>query len=36
MNWSDSSHYHTVINTGKWNVDAAVKLIADAVGLMRD
>ncbi|HVP21095.1 MAG TPA: cytidylate kinase-like family protein [Anaerolineaceae bacterium] len=35
LNWSDSSHYHLVINTGKWDVEAAAKLIVDAVGLLK-
>jgi len=33
--WSDPTRYHLVINTGKWDVEAAAKLIVDAVGLLK-
>lgn len=35
VDWSEPTHYHLVINTGKWDVDAAVKLIVDAAGLLK-
>ena len=34
VDWSDPMRYHLVINTGKWDVEAAAQLIARAAGLL--
>jgi cytidylate kinase len=31
IRWDDPTLYHLVINTGKWEIEAAAQLIADAV-----
>lgn len=32
VRWDDSSLYHLVINTGKWEIEAAAQLIAELAG----
>jgi cytidylate kinase len=32
VRWDDSALYHVIINTGKWELEAAAKFIADLVG----
>ena len=32
VDWSDPMLYHLVINTGRWDIEAAAQLIVDAVG----
>jgi cytidylate kinase len=34
VDWSDSSLYHLVINTGKWDTEAAAHLVVNAVSYM--
>jgi cytidylate kinase len=34
IDWSDPVHYHLVINTGRWDVDAAARLIVNALSLL--
>jgi CMP/dCMP kinase len=35
VDWSDSLLYHLVINTGRWSIEAASRLIVDAVSQMQ-
>jgi cytidylate kinase len=35
VDWSNAMHYHLVINTSKWEVDAVVQLIVTAVSNLR-
>ena len=34
IDWSDPVHYHLVINTGRWDTDAAARLIVNALSLL--
>ncbi len=34
IQWDDPLHYHLVINTGRWSVEAATQIIVDAVKLL--
>jgi len=34
IDWSDAMHYHLVINTGKWDTEAAAHLIVSAVNYL--
>lgn len=34
IDWADPLHYHLVINTGKWGVEAAAHLIVTAVSYL--
>jgi cytidylate kinase len=34
IDWSDPVHYHVVINTGRWDTDAAARLIVNALSLL--
>lgn len=31
IDWSDSEHYHLIINSGKWDVEAVARLVVNAV-----
>jgi len=31
VDWADPSLYHLIVNTGKWDLEAAAKIIANAV-----
>jgi cytidylate kinase len=35
IRWDDSTLYHLVINTGKWDMEPAAQLIANAVGYLK-
>jgi cytidylate kinase len=35
IRWDDSTLYHLVINTGKWDLEKAAQLIVDAVGYLK-
>ena len=35
IRWDDPLNYHLVINTGRWDADAAVEIIAHAVGQLQ-
>jgi cytidylate kinase len=34
VDWADSTFYHLVINTGKWDVEGAAQLVVSAIGLL--
>jgi len=35
VDWSDSLLYHLVINTGRWGIESASRLIVNAVSLLQ-
>jgi hypothetical protein len=35
VDWSDSLLYHLILNTGRWGIESASRLIANAVSLLQ-
>ena len=35
VDWSDSMLYHLILNTGRWGIESASRLIVNAVSLLQ-
>jgi len=35
VDWSDSLQYHLILNTGRWSIESASRLIVNAVSLLQ-